>query len=127
MRPVYTRFSSIRHLCSPLHLPFLNKGQFMRAIFEFLKRTLASTLNSLPFSSSRKQVNSFSNQNGLAPKYLFVKNPQANPKENISKTVRKIAKGVKPLRIRVLNEASKTSNINNPLESIKDYTKKAKK
>ena len=121
MRSAYTRFSSIRHLWSPLHLPFLKKGQSMRAIFAFLKRTLTSTLNLVSFLSSRTQVNSFSVQKGLVPKCLFIKTPKTTPDKKIEAIIRTMDKRVKPLRISTLRSVSSVSNINNPFG---DYNNK---
>lgn len=117
----YNLFSNIKHLWSPLHLPFLKKGQSTRAIFAFLKRTLTSTLNLVSFLSSRTQVNSFSAQKGLVPKCLFIKTPKATPDKKIEAIIRTMDKRVKPLRISTLRSVSSVSNINNPLG---DYNNK---
>lgn len=117
----YNLFSNIKHLWSPLHLPFLKKGQSMRTIFAFLKRTLTSTLNLVPFLSSRTQVNSFSVQKGLVPKCLFIKTPKTTPDKKIEAIIRAMDKGVKSLRISTLRSVSSVSNINNPLG---DYNNK---
>ena len=115
----YNLFSNIKHLWSPLHLPFLKKGQSMRAIFAFLKRTLTSTLNLVSFSSSRTQMNSFSTQKGLVPKCLFIKTSQTTPDKKIEATIRIMDKRVKPLRISTLRSVSSVSNINS---SFWDYS-----
>lgn len=117
----YNLFSNIKHLWSPLHLPFLKKGQSMRAIFAFLKRTFTSTLNLVSFSSSRTQTNSFSAQKGLVPKCLFIKTPKTTPDKKIEPMIRTMDKRVKPLRISTLRSVSSVSNINNPLG---DYNNK---
>lgn len=120
----YSFFSRIRHLYSPLHLPRLSKGQLMRTILSFLKRALTGISKLLPSSLSKKQANVFSNQTGLAPKYLFIKNPHAKPDKNIKETAKKIDAAVKPLFIKALSRASKISNIKNPL---RNYIKKGQK
>ena len=126
MRSAYTRFSSIRHLWSPLHLPFLKKGQSMRAIFAFLKRTLTSTLNLVSFLSSRTQVNSFSVQKGLVPKCLFIKTPKTTPDKKIEAIIKTMDKRVKPLRISTLRSASSVSNINSPFGDYSTNKKQEK-
>ena len=115
----YNLLSNIKHLWSPLHLPFLKKGQSMRAIFAFLKRTFTSTLNLVSFSSSRTQTNSFSVQKGLVPKCLFIKTPKTTPDKKIEAIIRTMDKRVKPLRISTLRSVSSISNINSLFE---DYS-----
>ena len=117
----YNLFSNIKHLWSPLHLPFLKKGQSMRTIFAFLKRTFTSTLNLVSFSSSRTQTNSFLVQKGLVPKCLFIKTPKTTPDKKIEATIRTMDKRVKPLRISTLRSVSSVLSINSPFG---DYNNK---